>query len=105
MRLVDHQPVRPCGLDPQTKKGGHQLGKKARAFGNIDPEKIENDVLLGVAEKLDDFGHAGCVLGVAQYDSVWEIGMVALRVDNAELKIALHDLLDQARRDRRLAAP
>lgn len=56
--LVDHNPMRPCGRDAQLGKKRQQLGKKAGPVGEIDPEEVDHDVLLGIAEKLDNLGKA-----------------------------------------------
>src|SRR5262249_17833257 len=57
-----------------------------------------------IAEKLENFGDAGRRFGIAHRDSALETLVIALRVDDAQLKPAFYHLFDAAGRSRGFAA-
>jgi hypothetical protein len=54
MGLVDDQPMRPCRLAVIFGDGRHQPGKKARPFGEINTEKVDDNALVRIHEERDN---------------------------------------------------
>src|SRR5262249_14586079 len=79
MRLVYQNPVRACGRDAQTRERGQQLGEKLRPVNEVDPEKVDHDILFRIAEEFEHFGDAGWCFRVANRDSAFETFVIALR--------------------------
>ena len=63
---------------------------------DVHPEQVDDDALLGVGQQLDNLVDTHWRFRVAQYDGACQIGVIALRVDEAELKAAFPDLLDNS---------
>jgi hypothetical protein len=104
MRLVDHDPVRATRARAALQQPREQGGKEGGTLLERDAEHVHDHVLVAGDEQLDDLLGLGRRLLVAEHDRVLEGGVVALRVDQAELVPLLGQTLDEARGQRRLAA-
>ena len=98
MGLVDRKPVRPGGLDPEPGERRHQLRQKPRPLGDLDPQQVDHDVLLGITEKLETFTQPRWGFGVAQYDDTGEFSIVTLGVEHPTARRPVWQKLNRAAR-------
>jgi hypothetical protein len=87
----------PRGLDAKLRERRHQLRKKSRPVRKAYAKQVDNNALLGTSKKLDYVRSAWRGFGVAQYNGVFEIGIITLRVDQTKLETARYNLLYESR--------
>src|ERR1700730_13331500 len=87
--------MRSRGLSAQLAQLKEQLGEIAWPLVELNAEKIDDKILLYVSEQLDRFLKARLMLGIAQCHGVLELGVIALRIDHAELEAALLNALEK----------
>jgi hypothetical protein len=97
MDLVRSPAMGPRGLDAKLRERRHQLRKKSRPVRKAYAKQVDNNALLGTSKKLDYVRSAWRGFGVAQYNGVFEIGIITLRVDQTKLETARYNLLYESR--------
>src|SRR5262249_4088411 len=103
MGLVDQHPVRPPALAPQLLDPRPELREETRPALDWKSEEIHGCVLRRRPEEPDQLLGVGGTLARAHRREARDLLVVALGIDHEELRAAIAQSLQQARRERALA--
>jgi hypothetical protein len=103
--LVNNDPVRPAGGCPELLELRQKRVEERWPSLELDAEQIDDHVLRRLREHVKHFGDTRLALRIAEYDRSLELGIVAFWIDDAELVLALRETFENARGQRRFAAP
>ena len=85
MRLVDDDPVRPPGPDPQRRELRQELEEESRPLLEREAGEVHDDVGVGLLERRQDLLDARRAIGSAEDDGLRERPVIAFRIDDARL--------------------
>src|SRR4029079_12021924 len=101
MRLIDQKPVRPARAGSPASDLRQQLGEEERPLVDLERLSVDDDI-DSLEKQLLGFAQLGRRRGIADRNRIFELIVIALGVEDAELEFLLCHALRQCRRQGRL---
>src|SRR5262245_21988641 len=101
--LVEYDPMGTTRVRSKLRNFGQKLGEEPWPFHWVDGEEIRSNADLWLHEQPRDLGDARLLPGVPNHNRIGKFGIITLRVDDAELKAEVANLLEQRRDHGRFA--
>ena len=93
--LVNNDPVRPAGGRPELLELRQKRVEERWPAFELDAEQVDDHVLPRLREHVKHFGDTRLALGIAEHDRSLELGIVAFRIDDAKLVLALREAFEK----------
>ena len=104
VRFVHDKPVRVSNRGPHLLNARKQLIEKCGTILHSHSKQVDDRALFRLAQQTDNLLGCRFLVGIAQADGLFQIGIIAFRIQNAELIAMVQQALHHARRQRRFAA-
>ena len=104
VRFVYDKPMRVSNRGPHLLNARKQLIEKCWTILHSDGKQVDDCALFRLAQQTDNLLGRWFLLGIAQADGLFQIGIIAFRIQYAELIAMVQQALHHARRQRRFAA-